>query len=80
MACLFLLPSEKVLILGIFRRGVMAGVLALMMLNRLQMLKERRGQECKRTDRQREKERERTGRKKQARDAAGPPGPHRVCD
>lgn len=51
----------------------MAGALALMMLNRLQMLKESRGQECKRPDRKREREerRERGG-KKPARDAAGP--------
>lgn len=42
--------SEKILILGIFRRGVMAGALVLLMLNRLQMSKESRGQECKRPD------------------------------
>ena len=57
--CLLLQPSEKVLNLGIFKRGVMAGALALMMLNRLQMLKESRGQECKRPDGERERERER---------------------
>lgn len=32
--------------LGIFRSGVMAGALVLQMLNRLQMLKESRGQQC----------------------------------
>lgn len=53
------LPSEEILILGIFKRGVMAGALVLLMLNRLQMLKESRGQECKRPDRE-----ERTRRKK----------------
>lgn len=56
---------KKVLILGIFRRGVMAGALALMMLNRLQMLKESRGQECKRPDTHRERKRTRRGKSKQ---------------
>lgn len=32
--------------LGIFKSGVMAGALVLLMLNRLQMLKESRGQQC----------------------------------
>lgn len=45
--------KKKILILGIFKRGVMAGALVLLMLNRLQMLKESRGQECKRPDRER---------------------------
>lgn len=47
----------KVLVLGIFRRGVVVGALVFMMLNRLQMLKESRGQECKRPDRESERER-----------------------
>lgn len=71
--CLLLRPSKKVLNLGIFKRGVMAGALALMMLNRLQMLKESRGQECKRPDRERE---ERTRREKASERRRWPlPGP-----
>lgn len=49
--CFFLsLPLQKVPIRGIFKRSVTAVALVLLMLNRLQMLKERRGQECKRPD------------------------------
>lgn len=42
--------GEKILISGIFSRGVMVGAAELMRLNRLQMLKESRGQQCKRPD------------------------------
>lgn len=49
----------------------MAGALALMTLNRLQMLKECRGQECKRPDRERER-RGRGGKSER--------GPHRGHD
>lgn len=47
----------------------MAGALVLMILNRLQMLKESRGQECKRPDRETERAGESQG------DPAGPPDP-----
>lgn len=44
------LSLQKVPIRGIFKRGVTAVALVLLTLNRLQMLTERRGQECKRPD------------------------------
>lgn len=49
---IFLLSAKKnqTPIGGIFKRGVMVGALVLLTLNRLQMLKESRGQECKRPD------------------------------
>lgn len=54
----------------------MAGAPVLLTLNRLQMLRECRGQECKRPDGE---ERAGVG---GAQDAASPPykGPHRGCD
>lgn len=46
---------DVALFLCIFRRGVMVRALVFMMLNRLQMLKESRGQECKMPDREKER-------------------------